>query len=131
MTRRAKIFIAGSCAILLIVIVGVVLYFSTIKEYRATLDGIQITGVDLSQIPDGVYRGSSDAILVSAEVAVTVENYRIVHIELKHNHGRGKEAEIITDMVIDAQSLAVDMISGSTASSKVILGAIQDALTKQ
>ncbi len=39
-------------------------------------------------------------------------------------------AEIITDKVIDTQSLQVDAISGATYSSKTILKAIENALKK-
>ena len=127
MSKRTKIFTA---IIIVVIIAGIggAVYFSMLNEYRSRVDGIQIGKIDLTQIQDGVYKGSSDAILVSAAVEVTVENNRIVHIDLEHNHGRGEEAEVITDRVIDAQSLDVDIISGSTASSKVILDAIQNAL---
>jgi len=37
-------------------------------------------------------------------------------------------AELITDMVIDSQSLKVDVVSGATYSSKIILKAIENAL---
>lgn len=47
---------------------------------------------------------------------------------VKHNHGKGASAEIITDKVTEAQSLDVDIVSGATSSSKVILKAIEDAL---
>ena len=54
---------------------------------------------------------------------------RISSIELvKHIHSRGSQAEAIIDKVIEAQSLDVDAISGSTYISMVILRAIEDAL---
>ncbi len=42
---------------------------------------------------------------------------------------RGK-AEKIPDKVLEEQSLQVDIVSGATFSSKVILKAVEDALNK-
>ena len=60
---------------------------------------------------------------------VIVKEKQITEIKIiKHTNGQGGEAEAILDTVIDAQSLQVDVISGATYSSKVILLAIEDAL---
>ena len=48
---------------------------------------------------------------------------------LYHQNGMGKKAEGITNRVIQSQSLLVDSVSGATLSSKVILKAIEAALT--
>lgn len=86
--------------------------------------------VDLLQVPDGVYEGSADAVLVAAKVRVLVEDHKITRIDLlRHDHGRGQAAEILVQKVQEAQSLQVDLVSGATSSSKVILKAIEDALT--
>ncbi len=129
MNKRAKIIAAIACVVLVFVVVGVSIYSSRLKEYRTKVDAIEIGGVDLTQVPDGTYRGASDAVFVSAEVEVTVENHRIVDIQLQHKHGRGEDAEVIPDRVIEAQSLEVELITGATASSKVILDAIKNSLT--
>jgi uncharacterized protein with FMN-binding domain len=56
-------------------------------------------------------------------------NHKIEYIELvKHKNGRGGPAEIIPIKVVEAQSLDVDIVSGATSSSKVILKAIENAL---
>jgi uncharacterized protein with FMN-binding domain len=49
---------------------------------------------------------------------------------VKHVNGQGKPAEVITEKVIETQSLQVDVVSGATYSSKVILKAIENALAK-
>lgn len=86
--------------------------------------------VELSQIKDGSYTGSCKVFPVSAEVRVFVENHQITAIELlKHRNGRGDPVEIITSKVVEAQSLEVDTITGATLSSKVILKAIENALS--
>lgn len=102
---------------------------SELREYRNIIQELQIEDVELSKVPDGTYSGFADAKLVSALVAVTVKSGKIEKIELlEHNHGRGEEAEIISESVIEAQSLEVEYISGATSSSKVILKAIEQAL---
>ncbi len=58
-----------------------------------------------------------------------VRNHEIVEIIiLKHNHGRGSDAEVVPDRVVASQSLRVDTVSGATFSSIVILKAIENAL---
>jgi len=103
-------------------------YFSDLSSYRQAVEEISIGDVDLSTIPDGTYSGSHEAVWVGATVEVTVKDHRITEIKLDHRHGQGEAAEVITDHVIEAQSLQVDMISGVTSSSKVILKAIEKAL---
>ncbi len=117
----------------IIVIIGVFLATAGIKPYlEKNLDQLAnstISDVDLSRIEDGVYVGSYKVFPVAAEVKVTVNNHIITGIELvKHNNGQGAPAEIIPDKVVEAQTLEVDIVSGATYSSKVILKAIEDAL---
>ncbi len=103
-------------------------YFSDLSSYRQAVEEITIGDVDLSTIPDGTYSGSHEAVWVGATVEVTVSDHRITEIKLDHRHGQGEAAEVITDHVVEAQSLQVDTISGVTSSSKVILKAIEKAL---
>lgn len=103
-------------------------YFSDLSSYRQAVEEIAIGDVDLSTIPDGTYSGSHEAVWVGATVEVTVRDHRITEIKLDHRHGQGEAAEVITDHVVEAQSLQVDTISGVTSSSKVILKAIEKAL---
>ena len=101
------------------------------KEYKARVAAIEIENIDLQQVSDGEYTGEYDAILVKVTVKVVVKNHTIETIELlQHNNGKGGDAEVIPGNVVKAQSLQVDTISGATASSKVILEAIELALKK-
>jgi uncharacterized protein with FMN-binding domain len=64
-------------------------------------------------------------------VVVTVKDHAISTIQLtEHNNGQGQPAERITDDVLAAQTLDVDVVAGATYSSKVILKAIETALTQ-
>ncbi|AOT70729.1 FMN-binding protein [Geosporobacter ferrireducens] len=103
-----------------------------LKEFREEISKIEIQEIDLSKIADGIYQGEyyvND--LVGAVVNVTVKNNKIAAINfVEHKNGKGKKAERITDSVINGQSLQVDVISGATGSSTIILKAIENALEK-
>lgn len=95
------------------------------------LDTLEFAPLNLSELDDGYYEGSFGAGIVSATVRVAVSGHEIKSIEIvKHNNGRGKPAEAITASVIENQSVEVDVISGATYSSKVILKAIENALNR-
>ncbi len=99
--------------------------------FMGEIDRIEIADPDLAKTADGTWVGEWNTTLVSATVSVDTRSRRIEGIEiLRHDCGKGKPAEAITDRVIAAQSLAVDTVSGATGSSKVILRAVQDALEK-
>ena len=82
------------------------------------------------KLVDGVYEGSAKGGPNTATVRVTIDGQRITSIEiLKHSAMKGKKAEpILPQRIIDAQSTAVDAVSGATNSSKVIMNAVQNAI---
>lgn len=101
-------------------------------KYKKIVSEIMISNPNLSSIKDGVYKGSFDAILVAADVSVTIEGNRIKNVKIEsHKNEQGQNAEAITDRVVSEQSIEVDTISGATNSSKVILKAIENALTQK
>ena len=94
-----------------------------------TLTNMKIEDIDVSKISDGKYKGKFEMFPVSAEVDVTVKAHKISKIDLiKHVNGKGAAAEKIPDAVVKSGSLQVDVVSGATFSSKVILKAIENAL---
>ena len=95
------------------------------------VDKLVIADVPISTVRDGTYEGELATMLVTAKVQATVASGRLESVKvLKHRHGPGHGADAIIDRVIAAQSLKVDAISGATASSKVMLKALQSALEK-
>jgi uncharacterized protein with FMN-binding domain len=85
----------------------------------------------VNQVKDGTYEGSTEIFPVTASVRVTVSGGRITDIVmLSHGHGPNHGADAILPRVIAAQSLAVDAVTGSTYSSKVVRKAIETALKK-
>jgi uncharacterized protein with FMN-binding domain len=105
-------------------------YYWDLTNYRRTINELTIEDVNLAGIPDGNYTGSMDTVWVGASVMVTVKNHVITDIQLDHRHDRGAAAEVIPAQVVQAQSLRVDLISGATSSSKLILKAIENALNE-
>lgn len=98
-------------------------------RFKAEIDKIVVSDVDLTQVADGNYRGTCDVGAVVATVEVSVKAGAITGIDLvRHYNGQGKAAEAITAKVIEGQSLEVDTITGATYSSRVILKAIENAL---
>ncbi len=92
---------------------------------------IEVKTPDFASLPDGTYRGEYDGGLVKAVVDVQVADGRIEKVTIiSHRNGMGQAAEAIVDDVVTKQSLEVDTISGATRSSKVILKAIEAALSK-
>jgi uncharacterized protein with FMN-binding domain len=93
---------------------------------------IQIDKVDLDKIADGTYMGEYSGGLVKAAVEVHVKDHQIIEIIiLKHDNGLGKKAEKIVDEVIKQQTLDVEVVSGATTSSQVILKAVEVAINKK
>ena len=107
-------------------------YLLNTMRYRQIISEIELNIPDLAQIQNGTFNGSFDAILVAADVDVTVENHRIVEIVINdHYHGNWEpapRAEAVIIDVVNSQSLDVDAIAGATNSSLVILSAVQNAL---
>ncbi len=116
-------------AVILVVGIGAAIFVKTAQDALNELVKTPITEVDLNRIEDGTYVGSYSAFPVKVALTVTVKDRRITDIRItQHDNGQGKPAEAIVDNVLAAQSLQVDVISGATYSSKVILLAIREAL---
>jgi len=128
--RKRRLLLAFLVLLILLIAIGVLKVKSSLERDLATLAAITITDVDVSQLSAGVYDGEFRTVPVSARVLVTLADSGIQKIDLlEHNNGQGKPAEAILQEVVEQQSLAVDVIAGATYSSKVILKAIEDALT--
>lgn len=129
MKKKRKVWMIIGSVVIVIAIIAVVLV-SSMQTAMKQLAAEEIPDVNLSEISDGVYEGSYSVFPVSVKVDVVVENNTIKSIDLiEHNNGKGSAAEAIPGIVVEAQSLEVDAVSGATCSSKAILKAINDALT--
>ena len=90
---------------------------------------ITISNPDLQTVKDGSYTGEYEAGPVKVKALVSVTNHTIITVKiLEHRTGLGKKAETLTNIIVEKQSLNVDIVSGATLSSKVILKAVESAL---
>lgn len=128
--RKKHLYILGIIlAVIALIIIVMTVFFKKAESNLENLTSIEIQDINLSKIDDGYYEGSYEAFPISVEVNVEVKNHKIVNINiLKHVNGQGKAAEKITESIIKVQSLNVDVITGATYSSKVIIKAVEDAL---
>jgi uncharacterized protein with FMN-binding domain len=128
--KRTKVILLVIGIIVVVCIIIGAVAFRQIEKSLEELSGLAIGRVDLASVGDGTYEGGYKVFPVTVRVRVTVEDHRISDIQiLEHIQGQGKSAEAITSEVIKEQSLQVDIVSGATYSSKVILKAIEAALT--
>jgi uncharacterized protein with FMN-binding domain len=88
--------------------------------------------VNNEKLTDGVYEGSYKAGPNKALVRVTIKDGKLVEIQIvKHRTWKGKKAEsIIPRRIIENQSTKVDVVTGATNSSRVIMNAVQKAIEK-
>jgi uncharacterized protein with FMN-binding domain len=109
--------------------VGISIVMNNIQNNLNELSNISIENIDISKVSNGIYDGKYKVFPISVKVRVTVFDHRITKIDItEHQNGKGSSAEVITNRVIENQTLNVDTIAGATYSSKVILKSIEDAL---
>lgn len=102
-----------------------------LKEFSNQVNSIDLKDIELSSIENGNYEGSYNLNeFVGAKVLLEIEDKKIKNIIiLDHKYGKGQAAEQIITDVVNAQSTNVDSISGATGSSKVLLKAVENALS--
>jgi len=123
--------------ILVVILVCIALLAGSIGGFLVVaskeLSKMDVTDLDFSQLSDGSYRGEHRYMGFTCTVEVTVNDHRISRITVSEGR-RDKyvdKAKMVTQRVIDAQSLNVDAVTGATFSSKAILKAVENALKKQ
>lgn len=122
------IIVIGLLIIISIIIISIIFSYLS-KESEIKLENLAISDIDVQNIGDGIYNGKYSIFPVSVELDVTVQEKKIININIiKHFNGQGSSAESILDDVILNQSTDVDVITGATMSSKVILKAIDVAI---
>lgn len=126
-SKQIKTVLIG--AVLIVAVIGAG-YLYNVNLYQRKVRAIEISDVDLSLIPDGIYIGECDVHFIYAKVAVTVRSGRITALNvLEHRNGRGSAAESIVDDIVKKQRIDVDAVAGATNSSMVIEKAVENALS--
>lgn len=129
--RRMKWHRIMTILMALCIVWHVVVYFMDFREYQKNVASITFENIVLSDVEDGTYVGEYDAGYIYAKVEVTIEDGRIISINLmEHRNEKGKTAEVILDNIVAMQEIDVDAVSGATNSSNVIKKAIENAVTQ-
>lgn len=89
-----------------------------------------INNIDLSTLSDGMYTGTYKAGRWTNEVSVEVKDHQIAQITLLKDVVFSKPdiTDQLLQTVVKAQTLNVDVITGSTVTCKAYLKAIENAL---
>ena len=123
-----KIFkILISIIILIAVIVaGGIFYLNNRLEAGSK---IEMNGLVMSNINDGIYNGNYKSGRWSNELKVTVKNNKITDIKIIDDVDFVQEgiADELFKRVIEVQNTKVDSVSGATVTSKAYLKSIENA----
>jgi uncharacterized protein with FMN-binding domain len=132
-TPKAKkhhiLLIVGLSILGLLIVVGAVLGIYAWR-FNEGQKNIVIEEVNLSRVPNGTYEGEASNFHDSAKVNVTVQDHLITEIEILKVSPSGMQAKIedLVQRIIALQTPNVDIVSGASASSKVFLKAVDNAL---
>ncbi len=96
---------------------------------NAVLTGGNVSGKTLK---NGVYQGEFGGFYNKAVVKVTIQDNKIVHIDVLKSSGfkGGKILPVLPKRIIEKQSTKVDAVSGATHSSNVLMNAVENAIRK-
>lgn len=126
---RKKIILAAFMFFLLAGLILLAVYLKNVANYKQKVKQTHFEEINITDISDGIYIGEYDVNFIYAKVKVTVQNGKIINIDiLEHKNDRGKSAESMIGKIVDEQKIDVDAISGATNSSTVIKKAVENAL---
>lgn len=114
--------------------VGGVIGWSMLSKEHEEARNLPLNGVDFDRLNDGTYIGEYEGGMYkwrSNKVQVIVTSGKVTNIKLLRSKESNEEKinqSILYDRVIEAQSLQVDTISGTTLTSKAYLQGVENAL---
>jgi NosR/NirI family nitrous oxide reductase transcriptional regulator len=89
--------------------------------------------IEIAALPDGTYNGTAQGFKAPLEVAVSLQDGKIIAVEvLEHDDSPGisdSALEQIPERIIAEQGWEVDVVSGATFTSRGLMAAVEDALT--
>ena len=121
-----KIIIAILCILLLVFVSGMFYLSRGLNEVR----NIEVNGIDVSDLNDGIYSGKYNAGRWSNQLNVTVRDHKITKINIEDDvtFVKSDVSNELFNKVIEAQNTKVDVISQATVTSKAYLMSIENAL---
>jgi uncharacterized protein with FMN-binding domain len=116
----------------IVLIVPVLMFSFCIRQELKLMDSVSVSDVSIAGIPDGSYTGSYESGGFTYSVRCILSEGRIDKIKILQNRTtrQAKLAEGVIPKVIEQQKLNVELITGAEANSKIILKAVERALTK-
>ena len=121
--------------VMMIVVLCIIMLVSSCGLFSLTkgLDevmALEIQDVELSAVTDGTYRGTYDYERWKNTLQVTVQDHLITAITIVKDvkFAKSEVSDAIISRILEAQSLKVDTVSGSTVTSKAYLKSIELAL---
>jgi uncharacterized protein with FMN-binding domain len=112
--------------IVLLVAMAWVLYAPALNR---AADAIVLQSPIISYRYPGTYEGSATCLHVVARVRVTVSSRGVSSVELLERPFGNMD--LLVDRIVKAGGVPVDVITGATVSSKVVMKAVDNALMKQ
>ena len=130
LSTKWKVVIVIGCILLALILVGVgaMLWITNgLSKYKK----MPIGKIDLSKVEDGTYTGSFNGGRWSNTLSVTVKGHRITGLKVVKDvqFKLPEKMKLLFDRVLDAQTLQVDTVTGSTVTSKAYLKSIENALS--
>jgi uncharacterized protein with FMN-binding domain len=124
--RLLRGLVIVGAVIVLLVAIAWALYTPALNR---AADAIVLQSPIISYRYPGTYEGSATCLHVVARVRVTVSSTGVSSVELlKRPFGN---MDLLVDRIVKAGGVPVDVITGATVSSKVVMKAVDDALMKQ
>ncbi len=122
--KNKVLMVIGIAAIVIVIMIAGGLF--AVTRGLSEMQELVINDVNPGMLPDGVYTGEFSRYRWSNTVKVTVESGSIMDIQ---PNSRGALEQELSDRIVAAQSLLVDINTGATVSSKAFLKAVEEALS--
>ena len=129
MTRARRVlnsFVMVAVVVVLLLITAMAVYGLALGRAAATI-AYQSPVISFRYL--GVYEGSATCLHVVARVRVTMGSAGITRIELLQRPAG--DMDTLVARIVKAGGVPVDVITGATVSSKVVMKAVDNALMKQ
>jgi len=127
---RARRFLNGfvmvAAIVVLLLITAIAVYGMALGRAAAA---INYRSPVISYRYSGVYEGSATCLHVEARVRVTMGNAGITRVELLQRPAG--DMDTLVARIVKAGGVPVDVVTGATVSSKVVMKAVDDALMNQ
>lgn len=120
---------------IVLIVVGVIVAVLLAGLFGATrglkdIRKLEIGEVDLSSLTDGVYEGSYRKTRWNYNVRLTVHDGRINDVQFIEKPDDGEFSDKAAQALLDAQSVAIDTVSGASINTRAFRKAVENALSQ-